>query len=104
MLAHVVCQLQNPGSSAVSNRFEWYINGMVVASYEATAGSVSNVEIDVPENSSVYLSVAAIGSDGQMSWTSSETLYTGTAPTPTPTPTSPPGPPSLGSLTIAYWS
>ena len=102
MNAHVVCQLNSPGSGAVRNRFEWNVNGMVVSSYEADVGNVSQVEIDVPENSTVRLDVAAIGSDGQMTWASSDTLYVGTAPLPEPIPA--PGPPSLGNLSIAYWS
>lgn len=102
MNAHVVCQLHSPGSGAVRNRFEWNINGMVVSSFEADVGNISQVEYDVPENSSVRLDVAAIGSDGQMAWASSDTLYTSVAPTPIPVPA--PGPPSVGNLSIAYWS
>lgn len=102
MNAHVVCQLNSPGNGAVRNRFEWNVNGMVIASFEADVGTIYQVEADIPENSYVRLDAASIGSDGQMTWTNSDTLYTGTAPTPAPTPA--PGAPSLGSLSIAYWS
>jgi hypothetical protein len=101
MQAHVVCQIQNPGMNAVTNRFEWNVNGMVVSSVEYPVNTVYQLEVDVPEHSNVRLDVAAIGADGQQSWSSSDTINVGAAPPPVPGP--PPGNPTVGNLTVAYW-
>lgn len=102
MNAHVACVVNDAGSNAVNWRVEWNVNGMVMSSFEGSVWTGMTIETDVPENSSVRLDVAAIGSDGSYAWASSDTLYTGSAPPPPPPPSA--TPPSLGSLSIMYWS
>lgn len=105
MQAHVVCPIVNWGD-APTIRFEWNVNGTVVSSVELYNGYGSQLEVDVPEYSSVRLD-AIVVKDGLTYTASSDTLNVGVSPTPVPdpnpTPPVPPAMPMFGSLQVAYW-
>lgn len=102
--AHVVCPIGSWGDNASSVRVEWSLNGSVVSSFDTYPGAYSQLEFDVPENQNVRLDVAAIGADGQMTWSSTGDINVGSYPGGSPTPGPAPGAPQLGALTVSYWN
>lgn len=100
MQAHVVCPISSWGDAPYV-RFEWNVNGMVYAASDLYNGQASQLEIDVPELSTVRLD-AIVVKDGNTYTSSSDPLSVGSAPVQPPA-TTPPVMPTFGGLSVAYW-
>ena len=106
MYAHVVFPLNGWGDQS-SVRFEFYVNGAVYSAMDRYQyEGISQLEIDVPEYSSVRVDAVVIDGNGMANYSSSDTIDVGAAPQPEPDPNPQPPPqlPSFGSPYVAYWA